>query len=146
MQATWVDSGEGISENALRAEGVLYTKLPLGDHRRAIDDLKATRGYVQEDEVHMHAAMPNFDALCAKFSPEHLHDDDEVRFVLDGEGVFEIRSTGDRMMKVLVTVGDLIVVPAGRNHRFVLTDTKQIRAMRLFKDPSGWVPRYRATA
>ena len=146
MQATWVDNGEGISESALRTEGVLYAKLPLGDYRSAIDDLKSTRGYVQEDEVHMHEAMPNFEALCAKFSPEHLHDDDEVRFVLDGEGIFEIRSAADRMMKVLVTAGDLIVVPAGRNHRFVLTASKTIRAMRLFKDPSGWVPRYRAAA
>ena len=146
MQATWVDNGESLSENALRAEGVLYAKLPLAGYRNAIDDLKSTRGYVQEDEVHMHEAMPNFEAISAKFSPEHLHDDDEVRFVIEGEGIFEIRSTGDRMMKVLVTAGDLIVVPAGRNHRFLLTASKQIRAMRLFKDQSGWVPRYRAAA
>jgi 1,2-dihydroxy-3-keto-5-methylthiopentene dioxygenase len=146
MHATWLDNGDALSENALRAEGVLYAKLPVDGYRNAIEDLKRTRGYVQEDEVHMHAGIPNFDALSAKFSPEHVHDDDEVRFVLEGEGVFDIRSRADRMMHLVVAAGDLIVVPAGRNHRFVLTDAKRIRALRLFKDQSGWVPRYRAAS
>jgi 1,2-dihydroxy-3-keto-5-methylthiopentene dioxygenase len=46
-------------------------------------------------------------------------------------------------MRVVVEAGDLIVVPAGRNHRFLLTDRKHIRCVRLFKDTSGWVPNYR---
>jgi cupin superfamily acireductone dioxygenase involved in methionine salvage len=38
------------------------------------------------------------------------------------------------------------VVPAGRWHRFLLTEARSIRAVRLFKDASGWVPHYRAAA
>ena len=37
-------------------------------------------------------AMENLDAICAKFVDEHFHDEDEVRFVLEGAGVFDIRS------------------------------------------------------
>ena len=43
-----------------------------------------------------------------------------------------------------VEQGDLLVVPANLHHRFFLTDRKQIRCVRLFKDASGWVPHYRA--
>jgi 1,2-dihydroxy-3-keto-5-methylthiopentene dioxygenase len=144
MRASWLNSGESLSVATLRAESVLYTTLSVRDYQGGLDDLKRTRGYVQQDEVCMHAGMPNFEALCAKFSPEHRHDDDEVRFVLEGEGIFDIRTAADRMMRVVVEAGDLIVVPACRDHRFLLTDSKMIRAARLFKDESGWVPRYRA--
>lgn|GEM_PF-6364108 len=82
--------------------------------------------------------------ICAKFLDEHYHDDDEVRFVLEGDGVFDIRFGDDRWMRVVVEVGDLIVVPARRHRRFLLTDQKDIRCVRLFKDASGWVPHSRA--
>jgi 1,2-dihydroxy-3-keto-5-methylthiopentene dioxygenase len=63
--------------------------------------------------------------------------------VLEGEGVFDIRSRDDRWMRVTVEEGDLIIVPKNRHHRFFLTDRKTIRCVRLFQDQSGWVPQYR---
>jgi 1,2-dihydroxy-3-keto-5-methylthiopentene dioxygenase len=77
---------------------------------------------------------------------EHLHTDDEVRFLLSGSGVFEIRSLDDRWMKVIVEPSDFILVPANRFHRFYLTDEKKIQCVRLFKDQSGWTPIYRKDA
>ena len=77
---------------------------------------------------------------------EHLHTDDEVRFVLAGEGIFDIRSADDRWMRVEVEAGDLLVVPANLHHRFFLTDREEIRCVRLFKDSAGWVPVYRQAA
>jgi 1,2-dihydroxy-3-keto-5-methylthiopentene dioxygenase len=106
----------------------------------------AERGYVVMDEVGMKPDMPNFDALCKKFVGEHLHTDDEVRFVLKGSGVFDIRSGDDRWMHVEVEPGDFILVPANRYHRFYLTDEKTIHCVRLFKDASGWTPVYREPA
>ncbi len=144
MRASWVNSGETLSIATLRAEAVLHATLPLREYQSGLDDLKRTRGYARQDEVYLHAGMPAFEALCAKFSPEHRHDDDEVRFVLEGEGIFDIRTAADRMMRIVVEAGDLIVVPALRDHRFLLTESKMIRAARLFKDESGWVPHYRA--
>ena len=69
-------------------------------------------------------STPNLDAICAKFVDEHFHDDDEVRFVLEGEGIFDIRSRDDRWMRVVGRAGDLIVVPKDRHHRFMLTEQK----------------------
>ena len=146
MRAEWIDGGETIDGNGLEANGVIYRQLPLegAAAQATLDELRERRGYATQDEVQLSPATPNLDAICAKFADEHLHEDDEVRFVLEGEGVFEIRSNDDRWMRVLVEPGDLLVVPKGKYHRFALTERKQIRCVRLFKDPAGWVPVYRA--
>ncbi|MCB9613975.1 MAG: cupin domain-containing protein [Sandaracinus sp.] len=148
MKATWIDDGTPIALDVLAAEGILYERLstePAG-YQPTMDVLKTERGYVEQDVVELRPTTPNLDAICAKFDGEHLHDEDEVRFVLEGEGVFDIRSGADRWMRVLVEQGDLIVVPAQRWHRFELTEQKTIRCVRLFQDTSGWVPHYRDAA
>ena len=129
----------------LHAQGVLAERLPLDPavYQAPLDALKAANGYIEQDLVQLSPETPNLDPICAKFIDEHTHDDDEVRFVLEGEGIFDIRTTDDQWMRVVVEAGDLIVVPAGRNHRFLLTESKHIRCVRLFKDSAGWVPRYR---
>ena len=143
MQLSWLDSDAAISEAELERAGVHYERLPLDDYQSALERLKVARGYVTQDIVELHPEMPNLQAVCDKFKPEHLHRDDEVRFVLEGEGIFDIRSQDGRWMRVQVEAGDLIVVPADLYHRFFLTDRQQIRCVRLFKDASGWVPEYR---
>ena len=148
MKAFWLDDPQqaDIDASTLISEGIHYEALPADpvQHQPSLDALRLERGYVTQDTVGLSPALPNLDAICAKFSPEHYHDDDEVRFVLDGAGVFDIRSTDDRWMRVVVTPGDLIVVPAKRHHRFFLTDVKTIQCVRLFKDESGWVAHYRS--
>ncbi len=145
MQAHWIDNDEDLTRLDLSAQGVLYEKLSTDEteYQEKLDELRDRRGYIEQDTIALDPKTPNLDTICNKFVDEHVHDDDEVRFVLDGEGIFDIRSLGDRWMRVKVEPGDLIVVPAKRNHRFLLTDKKNIRCVRLFKDASGWVPHYR---
>jgi len=144
MRAHWLDTGEDLNADFLRQDGLLYERLSLDAFQEPLETLKRDRGYIAQDEIELRPDTPGIEAICAKFADEHLHDDDEVRFILNGEGIFDIRSRGDRFMRVVVERGDLIVVPAQRYHRFQLTDSRTIRAVRLFKDASGWVPRYRA--
>ncbi|HET6331868.1 MAG TPA: cupin domain-containing protein [Polyangiales bacterium] len=149
MKAHWLDStADSIATQELVSEGVAYQQLSTApaSYRSSVDMLKADRGYVEEDIVELSPSTPNLDAICAKFVDEHHHDEDEVRFVLEGEGIFDIRSNDDRWMRIVVQPGDLIVVPAGRHHRFLLTDSKHIRCVRMFRDASGWVPHYRAAS
>ena len=153
MNVSWLESQPGTTQagatlDDLRAVGVTYEHLPLDpdSFQSVLDDLKDERGYVEQDEIELKPDTPNLDGICAKFADEHLHTDDEVRFVLTGEGIFDIRSETDRWIRVVVEAGDLIVVPANLHHRFFLTDRQQIRCVRLFKDSSGWVPHYRQDA
>lgn len=145
MKASWLDDGSQIPSDVLQREGIPAMMLPLDPiaHQPSLDALKAERGYIEQDVIELSPDTPNLDALCAKFADEHHHDDDEVRFTLGGEGIFDIRSKADRWMRVVVEPGDLIVVPAGRHHRFLLTEARAIRCVRLFRDAAGWVPHYR---
>ncbi|MCB9594520.1 MAG: cupin domain-containing protein [Sandaracinaceae bacterium] len=145
MHAHWIEDEAAIDVDTLRSHGVHYERLATepAAFQAPLDALKGANGYVHQDEVSLSVATPNLDAICAKFVDEHLHTEDEVRFVLEGEGVFDIRSGDDRWMRVTVEAGDLIVVPKDRYHRFFLTDSKQIRCVRLFQDASGWTPVYR---
>ena len=113
MRAHWLDGEAPISAAELNAQGVYYTTLSTdpAQYQAPVDALKAERGYVEQDFVALAPPTPNLDAICAKFVDEHYHDDDEVRFVLEGEGIFDIRSRDDRFMRVVVERGDLIVVP-----------------------------------
>lgn len=148
MRAHWLDREGEIAEAVLEKNGVYYQRIDTSPalYREPVDRVKAERGYIEEDIIELGPETPNLEAICAKFVAEHFHDDDEVRFVLEGEGIFDIRSNEDQWMRVLVEKGDLIVVPKDRHHRFLLTDSRRIRCVRLFKDTNGWVPHYRASA
>lgn len=147
MQAYWLDDGDtaSIAPSTLADHGIIYEDLGTDPaaYQPKLDVYKQERGYSTQDEVALTPAMDNLEAICAKFDKEHLHEDDEVRFVLEGAGIFDVRSNDDRWMRIVVEPGDLIIVPEDKHHRFLLTEAKTIRCLRLFKDQSGWVPVYR---
>jgi 1,2-dihydroxy-3-keto-5-methylthiopentene dioxygenase len=80
--------------------------------------------------------------MLAKFSREHWHDEDEVRFILEGRGVFHIHPRTGPVFAIEVDKGDLIRVPRGTWHWFDLCSDRRIRAIRLFQDSAGWTPNY----
>lgn len=104
--------------------------------------LKSQGGYVAADVIDLFPDTPNLDTMLAKFSKEHWHDEDEVRFIVEGRGVFHIRPKDGDVVALEVEEGDLARVPAGTWHWFDLCQDKRIRAIRLFQDPNGWTPHY----
>jgi 1,2-dihydroxy-3-keto-5-methylthiopentene dioxygenase len=80
--------------------------------------------------------------MLAKFSREHWHDEDEVRFILEGSGVFFVHPREGDVFAIEVGPGDLIRVPRSTWHWFDLCAERRIRAIRLFQDQAGWTPRY----
>ena len=106
-----------------------------------IEDLKSRQGYLTQDIVVLSDATPNLDLILEKFRWEHHHTDDEVRFVVDGSGIFTIRKNG-LIFDVIVEAGDMIVVPAYTRHWFDLTLERKIKCIRIFKDPAGWIAVY----
>ena len=113
----------------------------LAAYATEIEDLKQRGGYVTADVIDVKPDTPNLDAMLARFSREHWHDEDEVRFILDGRGLFHIHA-GDTVFVLEVGKGDLIRVPRGTHHWFDLCADRRIRAIRLFQDQSGWTPHY----
>ena len=108
-----------------------------------IERLKAQGGYVTADVIDVTAQTPNLDAMLDKFRTEHWHDEDEVRFIVRGRGLFHVHpKDGSPVIAIEVEAGDLIRVPRGTWHWFDLCGDRDIRAIRLFQDKSGWTPHY----
>ena len=107
-----------------------------------IDELKAKGGYVTADVIDVHSETPGLEAMLQRFSSEHWHDEDEVRLIVEGRGIFHIHPPNQPVFALEVSAGDLIRVPRGTHHWFDLCGERRIRAIRLFQDKSGWTPHY----
>ena len=107
-----------------------------------IAELKARGGYVTADVIDVNSDTPGLEAMLARFNSEHWHDEDEVRMITEGRGLFHIHSPGRPVFAIEVEAGDLIRVPRGTHHWFDLCTDRRIRAIRLFQDKSGWTPHY----
>lgn len=114
----------------------------LAHYAATIDELKARGGYVTADVIDVTPATPGLDAMLARFKSEHWHDEDEVRLIVEGRGLFHIHPADGPVCVIEVQPGDLIRVPKGTRHWFDLCGERRIRAIRLFQDPSGWTPHY----
>ena len=115
----------------------------LDAYAQEIERLKATGGYVTADVIDVTAETPNLEAMLDKFRTEHWHDEDVVRFIVRGRGLFHIHpKEGGPVFAIEVEAGDLIRVPRGTWHWFDLCGDRDIRSIRLFQDKSGWTPHY----
>jgi 1,2-dihydroxy-3-keto-5-methylthiopentene dioxygenase len=107
-----------------------------------IEGLKRRGGYVTADVIDVTPSTPNLDVMLAKFRREHWHDEDEVRYIVRGGGLFHIHPRQGPVFALEVVPGDLIRVPRGTWHWFDLCSDRNVRAIRLFQDVSGWTPHY----
>ena len=114
----------------------------LHAYAHEVDALKQRGGYATADVLDVRPETPNLDTMLAKFNREHWHDEDEVRFIVEGRGLFHVHPPDGPVFAIEVDAGDLIRVPRGTHHWFDLCADRRIRAIRLFKDPAGWAPRY----
>ena len=114
----------------------------LAAYADKVAQLKRLGGYTAADVIDVRPDTPGLDAMLARFSSEHWHDEDEVRFIVEGRGLFHISPPGGPVFAIEVEAGELIRVPRGTHHWFDLCSDRRIRAIRLFEQPSGWTPHY----
>ena len=114
----------------------------LSAYANEIEELKARGGYITADLIDVGPETPGLEAMLAKFNREHWHDEDEVRFIIAGRGLFHIHPKNRPVVAIEVEAGDLIRVPSGTRHWFNLCGDQRIRAIRLFQDMAGWTPQY----
>jgi len=114
----------------------------LGMYAKRINELKSRSRYVTADVIDVNPNTPGIDSMLAKFNIEHRHEEDEVRYIIDGRGLFHIHPQNGPVVALEVEAGDLIRIPRGTLHWFDLCGERRIRAIRLFQDTSGWTPHY----
>jgi len=122
-------------------------KSELLEHFRGkLSDVGEASGYKSADVIAVRADFPGVDDALAKFDKVHYHDDDEIRAIVGGAGVFGFIGDDGRQLLLKVEPGDYISVPAGMWHWFYCLEDKNITALRMFRDTAGWVAHYRDTA
>ncbi len=100
-------------------------------------------GYQTADVISINQLTENYEAIRAKFLAEHTHSEDEIRFFVDGQGLFWFHLDHEPVFNLLCEKGDLISVPAGTKHWFDAGPKNPfVKAIRIFIDMSGWVPHY----
>ncbi len=106
-----------------------------------IDRLIEEEGYQSVDVVSIHPEHPDRATMREKFLAEHTHGEDEVRFFVDGKGLFTLHLGGE-VFEVLCERGELISVPANTPHWFDMGPRPSFVAIRLFNNPQGWVAHF----
>ncbi|TCC14891.1 acireductone dioxygenase [Kosakonia quasisacchari] len=110
-------------------------------YQHAIDKLVAEKGYQSWDVISLRADNPQKEVMRAKFLNEHTHGEDEVRFFVEGAGLFCLH-IGSDVYQVLCEKNDLISVPAGTPHWFDMGSEPNFTAIRIFDNPEGWIAQF----
>lgn len=130
-----------VDSAVLKDIGVLYWHIPVQEHESEINRIASERSYKNRDTINVtrEGLGDAYESKIKMFFEEHLHEDEEIRYILSGSGYFDVRENrSDEWIRIAVSEGDLLVLPAGIYHRFTLDVSDRIVALRLFKDEPKW--------
>ena len=113
-------------------------ELIMDAYHADIDRLVADNGFNSVDVVSIAPDNPQREVMRAKFLDEHTHKEGEVRFFVDGSGLFSLH-VGGKVYEVLCEKGDLISVPDNTTHWFDMGPKPEFVAIRFFTNPDGWI-------
>lgn len=141
------NSGKVVTEKQLADLGVFYRHV---ETEEGVNKIAKERNYKNRDVISLsEETFPGGKEAISKqldkFFEEHLHEDEEIRYILDGEGYFDVRDSNDRWIRAKIFKHDLLILPPGIFHRFTLSSAKYIKALRLFKDRPKWEAHFRST-
>jgi len=112
-------------------------------YQKDLSPFMESNGYLTADVISINALTDNYEFIRNKFIQEHTHSEDEIRFFVDGKGLFWFNLDNQPVFNLLCERGDLISVPAGTKHWFDAGQNNPfVKAIRIFIDSSGWVPDY----
>ena len=130
---------------ALRGEGIGAEPFDPGRAHELTGRLKTERGWQGEERVQLSQTLPTLEAMVAKEADEHAHTADEVRLIVQGEGVYDVRARDERWIRIWVAAGDLVTIPAKRYHRFLLGQHVGIEYVHIFEDKAALLSLFRVS-
>jgi len=158
-QAELITSDADRIERELASRGILFQRWParaelpagagpeqiLAAYSGEIARVQAGGAYPTVDAIRLAPDHPERDALRRKFLAEHTHSEDEVRFFVEGRGLFCLH-LGEEVLQLICEAGDWIAVPAGTRHWFDMGPEPSFCALRFFNNPDGWVAQFTGEA
>tara|TARA_B100001063_G_scaffold89267_1_gene83088 strand:+ start:2386 stop:2931 length:546 start_codon:yes stop_codon:yes gene_type:complete len=117
----------------------------LESYASEIKQTQARGHYPSVDAIRVLPDHPDRVSLRRKFLKEHVHTEDEVRFFVEGCGLFCLH-IGDEVVQVLCETDDWISVPANTPHWFDMGETPCFCTLRFFNHSNGWVAEYTGDA
>jgi 1,2-dihydroxy-3-keto-5-methylthiopentene dioxygenase len=117
----------------------------LAAYSREIAEVQAGGAYPTVDAIRLGPNHPDREALRQKFLAEHTHSEDEVRFFVEGRGLFCLH-LGDEVLQLICEADDWIAVPAGTRHWFDMGPEPSFCALRFFNNADGWVAAFTGDA
>ncbi|TKA28880.1 1,2-dihydroxy-3-keto-5-methylthiopentene dioxygenase [Salinomyces thailandicus] len=139
------DSGRDVAPPYLAALGITHHHLPSDtqtpNHHPNLDAIAHQRSYKNRDTIEISPdLLPGYEEKVKTFFAEHLHEDEEIRFILAGGGYFDVRGQKDDWVRIRLEKGDLMIMPPGIYHRFTTDEQNYTKAIRLFKEDPKWTP------
>ncbi|WP_248732152.1 acireductone dioxygenase [Pseudomonas sp. MWU13-2517] len=98
-----------------------------------------TLGYAAVEVISVTGDHPQKEELRARFLDERRYGEDEVRFFIAGQGLFNLH-LGDYVYGVRCEKNDLLVIPAGLPHWFDMGENPHCVTLRMFNTAEGGVP------
>ena len=110
----------------------------LAAYASLISSVQTNEGYQAVDVMRVGGAQHNTTSLRQTFLQEHQHAEDEVRFFVEGCGLFSLH-INDEVLQVVCEANDWIAIPAGTRHWFDMGANPNYCVLRFFKNSAGWV-------
>ena len=97
-----------MSPDYLFQLGVIYRHCPSVSD---VNEIASQRSYKNRDEITVSPEKmgPMYEEKVRMFFNEHLHEDEEIRYILEGHGFFDVRNGQDEWVRIRLEAEDLIV-------------------------------------
>ncbi|XP_066251982.1 acireductone dioxygenase-like [Euwallacea similis] len=118
-------------EELYKTSGVEYYQI---DTNNFTEDPLLKNLMEQKDNHHVRKVEILDDQDLLEHITEHFHEHDEFRLVLAGCGYFDVRDKYDEWLRIELLPGDLVVIPGGCYHRFVVETKEVYKGVRFLKD------------
>ena len=113
----------------------------ISTYENEINLIKNRYSFQSIDTVAVNLDTINISQMRQKFLQEHTHIEDEIRFFVDGSGLFYIH-LNDKVYGILCKKNDILHIPANTKHWFDLGANPFLKCIRFFTNPSGWVAEF----